>query len=167
MSTSGKKPSKAAALAGVQAMIAGIQKHFPNGSLTIGSATFATASLVETLQGLVDSMTKQNAAEQAAKDALTALRAEKARVNPVVQGLRALILATYGDATQTLADFGLVPRKARTPLTVEQKAARQAKAQATRKARGTTGPKAKLAIKGTVAATTPVAPAPPAPKPAG
>jgi len=49
-----------------------------------------------------------------------------------------------GDAA-VLADFGLKARKARAPPTTEQKAAAKAKAEATREARGTKGPKAKKA----------------------
>lgn len=78
------KPSKAKALAGVQALIAGTQKHLPNASLTVGNTTYAAASLIQVLQSLVDAITKQNEVKVAAKDALTALHDVKTRVNPVV-----------------------------------------------------------------------------------
>ena len=42
--------TKAAALAHVQALIAGTQKHFPNGSFTLGNTTYTSASLVQVLQ---------------------------------------------------------------------------------------------------------------------
>ena len=45
MSTNTSK-SKAAALAHVQALIAGTQKHLPNGSFTLGNTTYTAASLV-------------------------------------------------------------------------------------------------------------------------
>src|SRR6202035_2367644 len=79
------------------------------------------------------------------------------------------VRATFTGATQTLADFGLEPPKARKPLTSEQRAAAAAKATATRKARGTTSKKQKLAIKGNVIGvnvtpvTEPAAATPPAP----
>jgi hypothetical protein len=164
--TSTVKPTKAKALAGVLALIAGTQKHFPNGTFTIGNATLTAPALIGILQGLADAMAKENDAKAAAKDALTALRAEKARANPVVQGFRDLLLAMFGNATQTLADFGLAPHKARTPLTVNEKAAAKAKRTATREARGTKGPKAKLAIKGTVPAEPHAPPAATPAKPA-
>jgi hypothetical protein len=153
------KPNKAKALAGVQALITGTQKHLPSGSLTIGNTTFSSPSLVQLLQSLADAMTKQDAAKTAAKDSLTELADAKNRIDPVIQGYKELLVATYGNASQTLADFGLAPRKARAPLTVEQKAAAKAKAAATRIARATKGPKAKLAIKGTAPNGTHTAPA--------
>ena len=114
-------------------------------------------------------MTAQTNADTAAKDALTALRNLQTTVGPVIQALKDLLIAQFGNATQTLADFGLAPHKTRTPLTVEQLAAAKAKRDATRAARGTEGPKAKLAIKGTTTApavTPPAAPATPPAKPA-
>jgi hypothetical protein len=142
--------SKAAALAQVQALIAGTQKHFPTGSFTIGNTTYTSASLVQTLQGLADTMAALNAAQTGAKDALVAKEGAVAKVGPVVQAYRRLVLAAFANATQTLADFGITAPKARVPLTVEEKAAAAAKAKATRAARGTTSKKQKLAITGNV-----------------
>jgi hypothetical protein len=159
--TSTKKPTKATALAGMQALIAGIQKHFPTGQLTVGNVVFTVAALVLLLQGQVDAMTAQMTQQKTADDAMTALRALQITNGPTIQALKDLLLAQFGTASQTLADFGLEPRKARAPMTVAQKAVAAAKREATRAARGTTGPKAKLAIKGTV--PTPVETAPPAP----
>jgi len=157
--TSTKKPTKATALAGMQALIAGIQKHFPTGSLTVGNVVFTVAALVLLLQGQVDAMTAQMTQQKTADDALTALRELQTQNGPTIQALKDLLIAQFGSASQTLADFGLEPRKARAPMTVAQKAAAAAKSEATRAARGTKGPKAKLAIKGTVPA--PVETAPP------
>ena len=159
--TSTKKPTKATALAGMQALIAGIQKHFPTGQLTVGNVVFTIAALVLLLQGQVDAMTSQTTAQKTADDEMTTLRALQIKNGPTILALKDLLLAQFGSSSQTLADFGLEPRKARAPMTVEQKAAAAAKRKATRAARGTAGPKAKLAIKGTV--PTPVETAPPAP----
>jgi LPS O-antigen subunit length determinant protein (WzzB/FepE family) len=164
--SSTKKPTKATALAGLQALIAGIQKHFPTGSLTVGNVVFTVLALVQLLQGQVDAMTAQAAAEKTAEDALTALRALQTKNAPTLQALKDLLIAQFGNASQTLADFGLSPRKARAPMTAAQKAAAAAKRKATRAARGTTGPKAKLAIKGTVTAPAETPPAAPATTPA-
>ena len=161
--SSNVKPSRAEALAGVQALIAGTQKHFPTGQLTIGNVAYATSALVTLLQSLIDALTKRTAAVVAAKDSLTELRAVQVQVDPVIQGYRELLVAMFGQASQTLADFGLAPHKRRAPLTVEQKAAAKAKAEATRIARGTKGPKAKQAIKGDAAAPAAETPAPAAP----
>ena len=47
MPKSNLKPTKAAALALVQAIIAGTQKHTPSGSLTFGGATYTVSSLLQ------------------------------------------------------------------------------------------------------------------------
>ena len=60
------------------------------------------------------------------------------------------VRGTFGESPEVLADFGLLPKKVRKPLTVEQLAAAKAKRAATRKARGTTSKKQKLAVKGDV-----------------
>jgi hypothetical protein len=69
-----------------------------------------------------------------------------------------------------LADFGLRPKKAPTPLTVEEKAAAAAKRKATRVARNTMGSQQKKAVTGTFVGvvvtpiwTAPITPAPAAP----
>jgi hypothetical protein len=160
------KPSKAQALAHVQALIAGTQKHTPNGSLTFGGTTYPVASLVQLLQGLVAAMASLNAVQASAKDAMSALRDVQAKVGPVLRAYRRYLIATYGNATQTLADYGLEPPKARTPLTSAAQATAVLKLRATRKARGTTSKKQKAAIKGTVETTTGHAPAAPPATPA-
>jgi hypothetical protein len=141
-------------LAQVQAIIAGTTKHFPTGSFTIGNTTYTSASLVTVLQGLANAMTARNAAEAGAKDAVAAEHTAQTQVGPILAAYRRLVVAAFANATQTLADFGVTPPKARTPLTTEQKAARAAKAAATRIARGTTSKKQKLAIKGNVTGVT-------------
>jgi hypothetical protein len=159
MSTS--KKSKATALADVQALIAGTEKHTPSGQFTLGNVAYSTASLVQLLQSLADAMTAQNAAEAAAKQALATARDVDAKVGPTLRAYRKYLLASYGNATQTLADYGLVPAKAPKPLSVEAKSAKVALNKATRKARGTVGPKERLKVRGTVAATTGEPPVPP------
>jgi hypothetical protein len=164
--SSNSKPTKATALAGLLALVAGIQKHFPGAQLTLGNVVFTTASLVLLLQGQADAMTAQTAQQKTAEDALTALREMQTKNGPTIQALKDLLIAQFGSASQTLADFGLSPRKVRAPMTVAQKAAAAAKRKATRAARGTTGPKAKLAIKGTAPAPTETPPAAPVAAPA-
>jgi hypothetical protein len=157
------KPSKASALASVRAIIAGTQKHTPNGSLTFGNATYAASSLVQMFQSLLDAMAAHDAAQAQTRDAILARRDVAAKVGPVLRAYRSFLVVTYGNATQTLADYGLTPTRAKAPRSSEQKAAAAAKVRATRKARGTTSKKQKAAIKGTVtapAATPATAPVP-------
>ncbi len=152
--------NKAAALASIRALIAGTQKHTPNGSLTFGNATHAASSLVQMFQHLLDAMAAHDAAQTNARDQILALRDVVTQVRPVLRAYRRFLVVTYGDATQTLADYGLKPLKAPASRTTEQKAAAAAKARATRKARGTASKKQKASIHGTVTTTgtTPAAP---------
>jgi hypothetical protein len=168
MSTNPEKVSKASALASLRALIAGTQKNSTSESFTFGNATYTAASLVQMLQHLVDATTAHDVAQAKVKDVFLALRDAKAQVSPVLRAYRRYLVAKYGNATETLADFGLKPPKARAPRTSEQKAASAAKARATREARGTTSKKQKAQIHGVVPAPAQPAPVPstPAPKPA-
>lgn len=156
----------ATALARVQALIAGTQKHFANANFTLVGAPYTSAAIVQTLQGLVDALTAVQAAHAGVKAALTALAKVTATVGPIERAYRRCVLAAFASAPQELADFGVAPPKARAPRTSAQNAAAAAKAKATRAARGTTSRKKKLAVKGDVTGvsitpvTTPEGPAP-------
>lgn len=161
------KSTKAAALALVQALIAGTKKHFPNGSFTLGNVAYTTATLIQALESLANAIVALNAAQASARDAKAALSTTDAKVAPIIRDYKRYVLAAFGNATQQLADFGMQPPKARTPLDSEKQAAAAAKARATRKARGTTSKKQKLAVKGDVTGVqiTPITAAGPAPSP--
>ncbi|MBV9948190.1 MAG: hypothetical protein JOZ69_15155 [Myxococcales bacterium] len=169
MSSTKSTITQAEALARVQAIIAGTTKHFPNGSFTIGSTAYTSASLIQVLQGLANAMRARDAAAAGAKDARAAEQAAQTQVGPILLAYKRLVLTAFANTAQTLADFGLTPPRARTPLTTEKRAVRAAKAKATRAARGTTSKKQKLAIQGQVTGvivtpiTGPTATPPPAP----
>jgi hypothetical protein len=127
--------TKAEALAYVQAVIAGTLKHFPSGNFTLGGTAFTTASLVALLTSLANAMTALIAAHANVKDAVAALATVESNVGPVLRAYVKLVRAAFNTSTQSLADFGIQPPKARTPRTSEQNAAAAAKAKATRAAR--------------------------------
>jgi hypothetical protein len=166
MSNTTSKPTKASTLGHVQALIAGTKQHFPSSTITLGNTAYTTASLVELLQSLADAIAATDTVHAASKEAVSALRASRAKVSPVMAAYKRWILTTFGNAAQTLVDFGVQAPKARTPLTTGKLAAAAAKAASTRKARGTVGSKKKLAVKGDVTGvivtpvTTVVAPTP-------
>jgi len=168
MSSSTSSKSKAATLADLQALVSGLQAKFPSGQFTLGNTAFTTAALVQTLTSLIAAIIAVNTAQANAKVAVAALRATAATVGPVVLALRRNLLAMFGNATDTLALFGLKPRKAPAPRTGAEIAAAAAKAEATRKARGTASKKSKLTVTGNVTGveivpiTTPAAAPPPA-----
>jgi hypothetical protein len=154
MSTNTSRPNKATALARVQALIAGTEMHFPNGSFTLGNAAYTTATLISALKRLESAIVVLNVAHAGVKDAGTALRDIDTKVAPLIRDYKRFVFATFSTATQTLADFGLPPPKARKPMTVQTRAVATAKMRATRTAPGTTSKKKKLAVKGDVTGVT-------------
>jgi hypothetical protein len=141
-------------LAQLQALISGLQKQLPNGSFTLVSTAYTTATLVQALQGVIAALSAVTSAHAAVKAALTAWDAEDAKMGPVVLALKRTLQSMFVNAPDTLALFGLSARKAPAPRTGEQIAAAAAKAKATRIARGTSSKKAKSAIKGNVTGIT-------------
>jgi hypothetical protein len=132
-------------------LVAGTRKHFSNaGSLMFGGGTYTPAQVEAFLQTIVDLRT---AVDKAKADTKAKIEAEKAQT-PSLRGRMAAyvtyVRATFGNAADILADFGLKPKKARTPPTTEKRAEAIAKTKATRTVRHTMGPKAKKKVKGTV-----------------
>jgi hypothetical protein len=101
--------------------------------------------------------------------AVQASQTEQATTKAFVSVFKQVVLAAFAGQVDTLADFGLTPRKARVVAPDVQVAA-AAKAKATRAARHTMGPNQKAAIRGTVAPArsvpTPSVPTPEAKGPA-
>jgi hypothetical protein len=132
-------------------LIAGIQKRVASGTqVPLSGGVFTPAQIVAELQKLVTMRADVEAARAAARAKVeverTSAPALRAFMATVVQYVR----TAFGNQADVLADFGLDPKKVRTLLTVEQKAAAVAKRDATRAARGTKSAKAKKGIKGTV-----------------
>jgi len=145
-----QKQTKATLQQRVQDLIAGTQKHYPSGSLTFGGASYDVTALAQILQGLGNAIAASEAAKAKWNDATTTMRNQTATVGPVMQTYQSYLLATFGNAPAALSDFGLAPRKPRTPLTAEQLAAATAKRKSTRAARGTMGSVQKKSVKGNV-----------------
>jgi hypothetical protein len=147
---SGNKVTKSSLSKRIRDLVAGTQKHTPNGSLTLGNVTYAAPALVQLLQGLADALDATDAARARWQDALKNATDARAKVGPLVADYQAWVSVTYAGAPSTLADYGVTPRKVRTPLTVDQQAAAVAKRTATRAARHTMGKVQKLKVKGNV-----------------
>ena len=98
------------------------------------------------------------AAKAATKAKIVAENAQAPSLRSLMAEYVTFVKATFGNSPDVLADFGLKPKKAATPLTIEQKAAAAAKRTATRAARHTMGSKQKKSVKGTVTVTAPATP---------
>ena len=131
-------------------LLVGLQKHLANGQLTFAGGTFTTAQIESQLQLLIALRAAVNAARAVTTAKVAAETAQAPALLAFMSALVECIRVQFGTQADVLADFGVAPKKVRTPLTVEQKAAAAAKREATRAARGTKSAKAKKGIKGAV-----------------
>jgi hypothetical protein len=134
---------------------AGLQKYYPTTSLKVGGTDVQPAAMQSQLQGDIDA---NDASRQAKANWIVTVNAAKqadASIAPILRTVRNRVLADFGDAPNAeavLADFGYAPRK-KGVTSVQTKADAIAKSKATREARHTMGPKAKLQVKGVVPST--------------
>ena len=148
--------SRQTVITSVLALIAGINKNStPAAKATIAGVQYTSAQLTTALQVVVTLYEGVDAAEAAYKAKLAAEMAQAPPILALVQATKAYVRATVGNQPDVLVDYGMLPRKPRTPLTVAEKAAAVVKRNATREARHTMGKKQKKAITG---ATTPATP---------
>ncbi len=150
-SNSSSRATKASEIALATQLIAGAQKHLANlASFTVASTAYTPAQVTADLQQLVVLLTAVAAARSVVSAKVADEKAEAPTLRSVMAAFVSYVRLTYSGSPDVLADFGIAPTKARTPLTAEQKVVAVAKRASTRKARGTTSKKAKLAIKGNV-----------------
>jgi hypothetical protein len=148
------KTSKKMKVTLAQRLLTGTREHLAStGPLVFGGGTYTPGQIETALQTIID----LRAAVEEAKAATKAkLAVEGARVPPLhdqMSAYVAFVRARFGNAPDVLADFGLKPRKAQTPLSVDQQTAAAAKRAATRIARHTMGSRQKKRVKGTVTTT--------------
>lgn len=149
--------------------IAGITKHLAGvTSVTFSSAAHTPADLTTAFQTLVSLRAAVVAAKAAEQVKLAAESAQRPAIHVLLDGFEDYVKLTHSGEPDVLADFGLAPEKPRAKRTAEQQAAANAKAKATREARGTSGSKQKKSVKGAVTGVeiTPVTSAPPPASPA-
>lgn len=149
MGKNNRKKTTETVLAGQ--LIAGTKKHLANwASLQFAGATHTPGEIETAFQTLVDLRTGVNAAKATVKAKLATEEAQAPAIVILMDAFVTWVKATFDGQPDVLEDFGVTPRKARTPLTVEQLAAAKAKRDATRAARGTAGKQQKKAKKGNV-----------------
>jgi hypothetical protein len=136
-------------------LAAGAQKNIAAGtSLTVGGTLLTLVQIVAKLNGFAALRSDVDAARAALQAKLAVETAQAVAMNAFISAFVKIVRGMFGSQPDVLADFGLQAPKAKTPLTVEQKAAAAAKRKATRAARGTTGSKQKQSIKGNVTGVT-------------
>jgi len=150
-------------------VILAIPKYLANvGNMTLAGHPYAAADLVKLFQSRIDLVDAAAAAHAKWIDAVKADRDQVAQTAVVVRAFKDLLRSMFSTQTETLADFGLTPRKV-TKKSVDTKAQAVAQSKATREARSTKGKVQKKAVKNPVKLTkvvTPVGGTAPAANPA-
>ncbi len=121
--------------------------------IPIGGTTYTAAQLKAIFQAGIEALKTLTDKEAEAKQAAEAFRNAKAVALGLETGLKQWAFAAYGTTSPIPSQLGFAPRK-QAVRSVDGKKQAVAQAHATRKARHTLGPKAKLAIKGTVVVPT-------------
>jgi hypothetical protein len=143
--------TKASEMARATQLVGGMKLHFANTStLKFASADHTPAEIETALQALIDLHQAVETAKSAEKAKLALVKSNAPALRKLMAALVKFVKATFSESPDVLADFGLAPEKVAAPLTTEQQAVALAKRKSTRAARGTTGSKAKKAVKGDV-----------------
>ena len=154
MTTDNSKSSRQTRL---RKLLQGIDKHFQSlSSLKLGPAVYTMPQLKALIQSDIDVSDVSVQSRAKLKADVQVERNSHAKVNPVLRLLKSYVISQLGetnDASETLADFGLTPRKT-TKKTAVTKVDAQKKAKATRAIRHTMGRKQKAKVKGDAPAAT-------------
>jgi hypothetical protein len=150
-----------------QQLIDGLTKvasTIPN--FVFGGAPVPTKDVVTTLQARLVTAKAAESARVAWRAAVQADRDERAKTKALISVVKQTLLQYFAGQADTLATFGLTPRKPRA-VKPETKVVAAAKAKATRTARHTLGKKQKADIKGALDSSVITIPVPgPTPIPA-
>jgi hypothetical protein len=141
-------------LAEYQALVTGIPKVAPNATFGVAGQTLTSAQGVAFISNILTAVAATARAKTSWKDAKMAEYALVAQNGPTVRGIRSNRATLFVNNTTALAELMITPRKPYKPLSAEARAAANAKAKATRAARGTKGSVQKAAITGDVTGVT-------------
>jgi hypothetical protein len=141
----------------------GLAKHASSiASIVVSNTPYKPADLISTVETRITAADTTQSTRATWQSAVQAERDARARTQALVSGLKQTLQVMFAGSVDTLADFGLTPRKTRV-ISPETKVLAAAKARATRAARHTMGKNQKKDIKGVIStpATAPsTAPAP-------
>ena len=146
--------SKKQQLSEIQTLVTGMPKYCASMSFTLNGVTYTSAQLVQMGTEILAADEATVQAKAAYKGAVAAEQSLLTTNHSVIEGLKQNLGLVFGNSPATLAGLGIVPRKKPAPLSSAALAAKTAKAEATRKARGTTSKKVKAAISGNVSGVT-------------
>ena len=118
-------------------------------AIPIKGKSYSPAQVQALYQACLDAATTLAVLEGQVKEGLVARDGALATCLDLEQGLKAWVNGQFGETSQTASTMGYKPRKT-VVRTAKDKQQAVEQGLATRKARNTLGPKAKLQIKGTV-----------------
>jgi hypothetical protein len=146
-----KKTNRSEQQSADQKLIDGLTKHAATiPFLVVGGASHPTADIINAVQARLATATAALSTRATWLNAVKADADERSKTKVFVSGVRQALQVAFAGSIDTLADFGLTPRKPPAARTPEQKAAAAAKARATRVARHTMGAKQKKGVRGAV-----------------
>ena len=133
-----------------QALVTGIPKFCPTAIFTVAGQTFTAPQAVTFVASVLAAVSAVATAKTGWKDARLAEEKIVVQDGAAVKAIRDNVALMFSNNTTTLAEFAIVPKKPRVPLSLQARAAATEKARATRLARGTESKKKKAAVTGNV-----------------
>jgi hypothetical protein len=132
----------------LQQMLLGWQTVIPSDStVTSSGGSLTQAAVLGQLQGYLGAYLDLDTHATATKQARAQVKSQLIEARKYFSMLKSAVTNLFGAQSPQLAQFGLVPEKARKTLSSAQLAVRAAKAKATRDLRSTKGAKQKAPIK--------------------
>ncbi len=132
----------------VTQIVQGLGTQFPKGSetLLVKGVQTPVSSLIAPLVGVLGLFADVDGSRQSLKSKQLALKAALPGVRSLIADIKVALVALFGRGNPVLENFGInvSPRR---QLTAEQRLARKAKAEQTRKQRGTLGSRQKQDVK--------------------
>jgi hypothetical protein len=131
-----------------RSMIAGLKKHAPElPNMAWGPGLRSVHEIAARFQAHLHALDAVAASEVAWREALGKEAGLEKEIKSLLRRVALFLRGVYGEASATLRDFGLAPRK-KAKISAEKMSLTVAKRNATRKARRTMGKRQKRAIKG-------------------
>ena len=150
-----QKSNRVKQLAADQTFINGATKHADKlSALMVGGAAVKVADVIAALKAEITAENAVAPARATWEATVQAAKDQRAKTRTALTGVKQSLQLMFAGQVETLADFGLKPRKQPAPRSPQQKAASAAKAKATRQARHTMGSVQKKAVQGDVAGVT-------------
>lgn len=137
-----------------QALLVGLPKYCASTIFPYAGQSYTAPQVVTFIAAILNAKVAVAPAKGTWLAAVHAAEQTEIENAKIVKAARSVCSSLFVDDPSTLAALAITPRKTPKPLSTEARAAANAKAEATRKARGTTGKKQKALITGNVTGVT-------------